>query len=794
MKKRVLLVAAITGLLITACGGGKNSSKDVSSVEPSSNVTSSSEDVSSTSSVSPSSNTPSSTSSQGGGNSSKSSSQTTSNSSSKPVESSSKTPSSSTPAPSSSSAPKQVNIMVNNLSRTYCDITDASTKGVPGDDGYFKLQMKDKYEFISISIKDSKQNNVEFLTQNNVDFTFVIPSDGMINVKVEAKEKINYVHFYLADKDNIALTDPMIFDGMDYNTYPEYDAINEYYVIPENSKIRIKLPNPNGYKTIGITIGTKTYSPNEYGYVCIDLTGMTGNVTATVFAEELSDGLHAINSDHLSITFYSDEKLSHEIQSVGLDKSIYIKISSTDIEGYVLKQITYTYLNVNSTVAHEGDITDTFELVGNYYVAKWESALYPVTEAGYKFTVTEDDLNKYKNEPFVGEYMAINLATYRQYEMTEFNVNHLTALGSGKVSYGKKEFRIGHLVNKDNGAVLLQDREENSISRLIYQNDVIIAGNGNSDKLDTPFTHSSSSISDDLICFKIQKDTAPADYSLNLSIFTIEGITYTVATCYLKGEFYRACYTERSETMTSAENSNYSCNINIELFYGSRVTDKQAVYKIMDGTNLVKFVGFKGEGGTNNRIFLEEPCGVYTNGDESLIYCGESAIYKGNVYLCSVNGNVISMQSATADYELVIDPTTMTYTVNRSIEKTVVVGPFAGKAFRLRWYPNGINHEYGYYIIFDETEAKMSCVCDVYWDLTMTNMSSNAFGKTVKADYLYDPATGNIEAFVYGYQNKLVKVIYHWDGTNISFNADDLSGGQGVFTNTSPVVCEPVEE
>ncbi len=752
-----------------------NSSSSSNSVESSvssnenSNVSSSSSTSSASSSASSSSSSSSASSSLSSNKSSSASSSSSSSSSSSNI---------------SSIAIPKMDVVINNLSGDVCSIENHVKEALAGDKGSFTVTPKAEYLVESVSATNSKNRNVKLTNEGNDTYSYLIPTDGIISVTVTVVKKTVYQNMYIVDDKNLLRSAPQAFENGSWITLSDYNLTDDgykYYSIPENAKIRFSLPNPDYYESLGIAFNGEEYTPDNTGTVVFDFTGISGNLILRTFGVKLMQDLHAVNSEHLTITFYSDSKMSEQITQIGIDENFYVKVTSSDFSIYVLKDISYQYTITTSDILHKATITDLANEAEDFYWFRHSSPTSPINEDGIIYTVTEDNLNKYIDEPFLGKYLGVQLFTYKNYSFTEFSTNKLMIIGSGKTTYSGKQNMIQKVYMDDDGVKHLSDREEGIGNELYYKNNIMLFSNNGTNTISTLFSHPMNSLGDDVVAFQMLPDTKEDDYSVYGVSFEIENRVYSVVTCYLNGEYYRgAMLCKGAESYKTF----YYMDIQIEMLYGEHVTDDKAIYKVYFDDEQVLFVGFKGKGGRENRILpSNEKSGLYrNNSNEQLVICDNNAIYNDELYKCSINENLVRITSAAKDYNLVIDPTNHTFNITSSEIRNVVIGPFAGQEFRLRWYPNGINHEYGYYIKFAQDEATMSCVCDILWDMTMSYTSNSSFGKTYDAVYIYDPATSNFTAQIFGWQNELVTVTFHYSNNQISFEADQLSGGRGIFT------------
>ena len=398
------------------------------------------------------------------------------------------------------------------------------------------------------------------------------------------------------------------------------------------------------------------------------------------------------------------------------------------------------------------------------------------------------------------------------YSFTSFNNNVFRFSGSGKVTYGSKTLTINCFETDENGYVVLKDREEATLTRLYYKNDVIFAGNNTSSSasgeslISSPFSPSGmNGISDDVFAFKMLPNSDRDDYKLYASTFRFENIIYSIATVYYQDEYYNGAFAERLVGGSQGVRNKYT-GITVDMVYGDHIIDNQAIYHVLDeNNNVVLSVGFKSDGGIENRTFLPDYGGCYTCGEDKLYLMEDQALYKGKIYRAVLENNILTLTSTAADYTMELDFANKTFTITNSEERNLVLGPFAGKAFRMYWNAYrltesvGSHESYSFYIEFDEEEPLMSCVATIMYYADMSNYGSGDqyFAKNVDVLYIYNEATKTFTATINGYGNVMTSVTFHYNDSNpnspqITFEASELdASGKNIKANT--VICDLIK-
>ena len=766
MKKKLLIGIAMLSMLVTGCNENKSSdnSKEIinsSNVQESSNVPTSIIDSSFVSSSQPTSSSASS---------SKSSSQQTT-----------------------------VTIDIMNESPNVCSINPAAASGVPGQISSFTVVMKAGYTKLEVSAMDSHGVNMP-LEESGDTYFFTIPQDGFVFVNVRAQKQVQTQKLIVKDPKGILQGAPQYVTMTGVTTITDI-VVGEgdtYYRININSKVRFNFPNKINWNSLGLTFNGRNYTPNSQNYVEIDFTDKTGDLLIEVYGQKAGSPLVANNSEHLTISFYNKSK-TEEIDTVVTDFEYYVVVTSENKNIYLLDTLKLSYTNKGSSSSTEYTlkIEDMTETDTGWQILRKSSSM-ATNEDGFIWTVTEDNLNKYIDEPFCGDYVGFSTFTYQYNDYPDVSLNKLQILGSGKVTFKNRSMKIRAFDIDENNIYTLKNKDEYFTEFMYFQDGCLIAGyNGSNDTFGTPFyTSATDSLSDDVYAFKMMPNTNVTDYSATVQAFTIGDITSVISVINYQNNFYKAMYTRRDKSRHVKE---FYTNVTIDVMYGNSFIDAKAIYAIKKGEQTITRIGFSGDGGNRNKVVLPDYGGLYLNGTDQLVVCDGLAIYKGKMFVSSIatNNTTLTLKNASGEYVLELNQANATFTVTSSKTNTLEKGPFAGKKFRHQFldgivYVNPRTDEdmFGYYVEFSATDAKLSCLADIYWDMSMSNTSQYAFGKTRNADYYYDSATGKITAMILGDNNEYVIMEFRYEEGKIKFTADNLSGYKGIFTEKEIVLDE----
>lgn len=763
MKKKLLLGLGLIGMLLTACGD----KPDKSEVINQSNETPVSESVSF-------------------------------NNSNEIVTSSFSSESTSSSS-SNSTGEQKVTIEIINQSTSYCTITCSPTTGYPGDDATLTVEMKSSYTFKSIEAFNTRGADIDLLADGN-SYTFEIPYDGKVYVTVRAEKIKNYQKLFVNDPKNILTSFPA-YVAMGSVT-PIMDTVTDdsgtYYNIETNSKVRFYFPNKDNYSTLGLTFKTVDYTPNNSNYVDLDFSGKTGDLVVDVYGKKAGNDLHAENSEHLSITFMNKSK-TEEIETVVTDTEYYVIITSEDKNIYVLDTLTLMYTTKGSSSVTSFELSEYVTETSTGYELLRKSSYSATNDEGYIWTVTEDNLNKYIDEPFCGNYVAFSTFTYTYTDYHDAYLDLFTIAGSGKATFKSREMKIRDFEIDDNNIYYLKNKDQYYTEVMYFQNDTLIAGYNTANSFGTPFyTSATDSLSDDLYAFKMLPNTRVSDYTLEAEAFTIDGITQVISVINYNNSFYKAMFTRRDKERHVKE---FYTNVTIDVVYGNSFKDEQSVYAIKQGDVVLATIGFTGNGGNKNRCYVPAAGGLFTNGDKQLVVCESVSIYDGAMYVSEIDSTQshVTLRNTSKTIVVELNKNSRTFTIESETTNTLAAGPFAGKIFRTDPYYlyRGLHlnesylddNLYCYYIKFDATQPKMNCIADVNPTATC-EVPVKYFGKNVNVDYYYDSTTGKITAMILGFNNEYVIAEFTYADDKITFLGDTLSGGKGKIQNSEVVMNE----
>ena len=391
-----------------------------------------------------------------------------------------------------------------------------------------------------------------------------------------------------------------------------------------------------------------------------DFLSLSVEYRAIGVVDEGDIALHAVDSDHLSVRFYRQDKVT-EIASGFFNESIFIFIDGLS-DRYSVRSLTATYYygdlgsrdQKTLTVGEDGYCAYTVPYEGR-----------GVTAAGVTFAVEELDAQEYADSGLVGTYAVINLGSPNYaFQFKQLQANPLTIDGAGHMLHGSCEAYISYL-DEDN-----KELHTTAYSYMPYGEGFLLC-NWGTQKLETPYLHSY-----DLLCFKMDKDELLEDYTVTGERTVIDGKDYVVASFYHQDKLKGSAYVAWSER-TAYFNVDFAMNL------GEKITDDEAFYDINKGGETIASMSYHGIGGVAARRFASSPCGVYHSGERTFVLPNTSkGVLDGVAYIADVLGNEVTLTSAERRIVISLDPETMAFVITSDEEIAASVPSFRGLTFK----------------------------------------------------------------------------------------------------------------
>ena len=472
---------------------------------------------------------------------------------------------------------------------------------------------------------------------NETYYSFVMPDDD-VTITAETT-RANFKVSYSEDDSNL------IYSIRQHKVGADYDVnVNDDF-IEFGATVSVSLKNTDTLKAESLTIPQLKTTFNDLSNIEFTMPAM--NITFEVNSTDYLRDLIAVNSEHLTLSFYTTED----------------NITYTPVTGAVYNE--YVYVKVDG-LSEDIDIlsleatysgNETINLLDSEY--KYDDTYYrfkmPLEDdLGVTVTVVEKDLTKFADAPFLGTYLGRNI--WRGSTTTEaLNSESYKAVIDGSGIFTLSEGII--LDSYDDEAKIMTGHglESDTASKeykIRYTDKLLFSSYG-------------LSLYSDLDCDNIyavkKENESDSDDSYTVT-YEVIGDKATVLQYYKDGEPYVGAFVD-------AENDKAYLNVRFDLLNETTsIIDKMAEYEIydLDTNQVVAHVTSTGSGGSSNRVFLDGLQGTYTGDRGNLTLDGNGSATLGETsysYTVNEEGNV----------ELISGGTTITITLDTELNTYTVI-------------------------------------------------------------------------------------------------------------------------
>lgn len=371
-------------------------------------------------------------------------------------------------------------------------------------------------------------------------------------------------------------------------------------------------------------------------------------------------------STHISLVYTYDVNGQETKACSQGDKIIVTPVATDpDYEVKTIKGYTYT---TNDSIQHKSyfDINKVGD--GTFYF------ITPFSHEEIKtiwIEVTEVNASLFKNSDLVGEY-----AIVRTYGLSgsdtyikQFADDVMTFASSGEIDY-KDE--IAYASSAKDGIVSAMF-STSSIQGMYDKNILIFGQSGTGSNMITPLSQNSSDL---IIGVKMMDGMLVNDVTLDNFVFKINDDVYGVFTFYYNNSLYASCFIDLS-------NSTIVTGVTVTQYMGEKLNIDKPVFEVFDkDNNSLIHIGYNGDGGSKDYRIITSRTNGYTDPNHSLVFINDdSAVFDDDVYNVTGDGNDIILSCPTYQYNITLDPSTMTYVITDEKPITPKVLNIAGLTF-----------------------------------------------------------------------------------------------------------------
>ena len=471
---------------------------------------------------------------------------------------------------------------------------------------------------------------------NETYYSFVMPDDD-VTITAETT-RANFKVNYSEDDSNLISSIRQHKVGADYDVNVNDDFI-EF-----GATVTVSLKNTDTLKAESLTIPQLKTTFDDLSNIEFTMPAM--NITFEVNSTDYLRDLIAVNSEHLTLSFYTTEdNITYTpVTSAVYDEYVYVKVDGiSDSINILSLEATYSSYESINLLESEYKYDDT------YYRFKMPLE----DDEGVTITVVEKDLTKFKDAPFLGSYLGRNIYSGSSSGVAAQQGDSYSPTIDGSGIFTFKNNIVLDEYDPETKIMTGHDADDASdIYQIMYSEKILFSSYGLS---------ISSDIGNDNL-FAIKKENASDDNASYTVVYELINNRSATVVQYLKdGEAYAGAFIDIA-------NDKVYLNVRFDLLNETTsITDTMAEYDIinLDTNEKIVSVSSTGTGGNNNRIFLDGLQGTYTGDKGDLVLNGGgSATLDGTTYTYSVGeNNTIVLISGATTITISLDLDSYTYTV-----------------------------------------------------------------------------------------------------------------------------------
>ena len=476
---------------------------------------------------------------------------------------------------------------------------------------------------------------------NETYYSFVMPDDVMPDDDVTITAETTRANFkvsYSEDDSNLISSIRQHKVGADYDVNVNDDFI-EF-----GATVTVSLKNTDTLKAESLTIPQLKTTFDDLSNIEFTMPAM--NITFEVNSTDYLRDLIAVNSEHLTLSFYTTEdNITYTpVTSAVYDEYVYVKVDGiSDSINILSLEATYSSYESINLLESEYKYDDT------YYRFKMPLE----DDEGVTITVVEKDLTKFKDAPFLGSYLGRNIYSGSSSGVAAQQGDSYSPTIDGSGIFTFKNDIVLDEYDPETKIMTGHDADDASdIYQIMYSEKILFSSYG---------LRISSDIGNDNL-FAVKKENASDDNSSYTVVYELINNRSAAVVQYLKdGEAYAGAFIDIA-------NDKVYLNVRFDLLNETTsITDTMAEYDIinLDTNEKIVSVSSTGTGGNNNRIFLDGLQGTYTGDKGDLVLNGGgSATLDGTTYTYSVGENsTIVLISGATTITISLDLDSYTYTV-----------------------------------------------------------------------------------------------------------------------------------
>ena len=240
-----------------------------------------------------------------------------------------------------------------------------------------------------------------------------------------------------------------------------------------------------------------------------------------------------------------------------------------------------------------------------------------------------------------------------------------------------------------------------------------------------------------------------SNISIDNHVVKIDNKSYATFTFYYNDEIYASCFMD-------IDTKSIITDVCVNKYLCEKLGDLKAVYEVFDskGNSLIH-VGYQNEGGEGEYRFITTRTNGYVDINHSLVFINDDqAVFDGETYkVLDVDTNKITLSIPTHEFDITLDPSSLTFTVTGDREITPKTLDIAGKRFIATIYNSWDEKYCDCEVVFDDSNTNISGVIKFdlkaqnvfYWTFTAEFDSTTDILTITVTDRGYNGNTSNFD-------------------------------------------------
>ncbi len=477
--------------------------------------------------------------------------------------------------------------------------------------------------------------------------------------------------------------------------------------------------------------------------------------------------LNKEGGDHINLTFYNASK-TKTITKGSFGQEIYVYAKATESR-YEVRAVDYFYYYGDLSSKYEGKLSFDDNGFASFTVPAESRKVSP---SGITFKVTETDKEKYKDNDFVGNYIAVDFGSGNGAAQFKTLADKVTSIdASGAITYGNKVTYINEI--RSDG---------------FYTENYSTIPNGDGFMLFNDYSNISSPFNynyDILAVMKKSNTDSNADYSVKGERMILGNTTYIVVSFFYKGDLFK-------NALINVTAKQAIFDVTINYVYGESLLDDKVFYEVKKADEILLRVTYSSGGGVSSRQLAADYHGIYQgdNNKQLTIVNDVFAIYDGGEYSLKRTDNSVVLTNGSRMVTLTIDAANKTFVFVSDEDDARTIPNFRGLTFNGVFTDGFGDENSGSGVVFDAYENDDTITGTIWYGPIGQNWA-HPFGFTATYDLATNTLAMTITTQKYNegvIGNKLSAVCEDGKMTFVGNISSYYTCNNAVFTNNNFVL------